>query len=163
MTKARRAQYTLEFKQEALRMVESRQSMAGAARGLGMVEQPLYHWARRSGKGGRRVRPAARRQLLSKWKSVDCEPSWRGGRWSVTSWEKRRRTSRKARNEVRLFSRSPAGVVPGPSLPGDRCENTPQTRPRSGGRFLRCDGSNFLRRCPFRADRPVKPHENLEL
>jgi transposase len=61
MTKATGAQYTREFKQEAVRMVESGQSIAGAARGLGVVEQTLYNWARRSGKDGRRVRPAARR------------------------------------------------------------------------------------------------------
>jgi transposase len=51
MTKASRKQYTLEFKQEAVRLVESGQSMA-AARGLGMVEQTLYNWvkAHREGK-----------------------------------------------------------------------------------------------------------------
>jgi transposase len=35
MTKATRAQYTLEFKQEAVRMVEFGQSIAAAARRLG--------------------------------------------------------------------------------------------------------------------------------
>ena len=39
MTKSRRAQYTLEFKQEAVRLVESGQSIAAAARSLGVVEQ----------------------------------------------------------------------------------------------------------------------------
>ena len=43
MTKATRAQYTLEFKQEAVRMVESGQSIAAAARSLGVVEQTLYN------------------------------------------------------------------------------------------------------------------------
>ena len=41
MTKATRAQYTLEFKQEAVRLVESGQSIAAAARSLGVVEQTL--------------------------------------------------------------------------------------------------------------------------
>jgi transposase-like protein len=35
----KRARYTLEFKQEAVRLVESGQSIAAAARSLGMVDQ----------------------------------------------------------------------------------------------------------------------------
>jgi len=41
MTKAKRGRYTLEFKQEAVRLVESGQTMAAAARSLGVVEQTL--------------------------------------------------------------------------------------------------------------------------
>jgi transposase len=36
-----RGRYTLEFKQEAVRLVESGQTMAAAARSLGVVEQTL--------------------------------------------------------------------------------------------------------------------------
>ena len=52
MTKTARAQYTLEFKQEAVRLVEGGQSIAGAARTLGVVDQTLYNWvkAQREGK-----------------------------------------------------------------------------------------------------------------
>tara|TARA_B110000503_G_C6800872_1_gene271061 strand:+ start:40 stop:216 length:177 start_codon:yes stop_codon:yes gene_type:complete len=52
MTKTARARYTLEFKQEAVRLVEGGQSIAGAARTLGVVDQILYNWvkARREGK-----------------------------------------------------------------------------------------------------------------
>src|ERR1700746_802791 len=46
MTKATRAQYTLEFKQEAVRLVESGQSIAAAARTLGVVEQTLFNWVK---------------------------------------------------------------------------------------------------------------------
>ncbi len=46
MTKTTRARYTLEFKREAVRLVESGQSMAAAARTLGIVEQTLFHWAK---------------------------------------------------------------------------------------------------------------------
>jgi transposase len=51
MTKAR-ARYTLEFKQEAVRRVEGGQSIAAAARTLGVVEQTLFNWvkAQRAGK-----------------------------------------------------------------------------------------------------------------
>jgi transposase len=43
MTKATRARYTLEFKQEAVRLVESGQSIAAASRTLGLVEQTLFN------------------------------------------------------------------------------------------------------------------------
>ena len=51
MTKATRAQYTFEFKQEAVRMVESGQSIAAAARSLGVVEQTLYNWVKAQREG----------------------------------------------------------------------------------------------------------------
>ena len=44
MTKTTRARYTLEFKQEAVRLVEGGQSIAAAARTLGVVEQTLFNW-----------------------------------------------------------------------------------------------------------------------
>jgi transposase len=52
MTKSKRVRYTLEFKQEAARLVESGQSQAAAARSLGVVEQTLGNWvkAHRAGK-----------------------------------------------------------------------------------------------------------------
>ena len=56
MTKAKttstRARYTLEFKQEAVRLVAGGQSIAAAARTLGVVDQTLFNWvkAERQGK-----------------------------------------------------------------------------------------------------------------
>ena len=52
MTKTKRAQYTLEFKQEAVRLVQGGQSIAGAARTLGVVDQTLFNWvkAQRAGR-----------------------------------------------------------------------------------------------------------------
>jgi transposase len=46
MTKATRGQYTLEFKQEAVRLDESGQSQASTARSLGVAEQTLGNWVR---------------------------------------------------------------------------------------------------------------------
>ena len=46
MTKSKRGRYTLEFKQEAARLVESGQSQAAVARSLGVVEQTLSNWVR---------------------------------------------------------------------------------------------------------------------
>lgn len=48
MTKTTRARYTLEFKQEAVRLVESGQSQAAVARTLGLVEQTLFNWVKAS-------------------------------------------------------------------------------------------------------------------
>ena len=50
--KTTRARYTLEFKQEAVRLVDGGQSIAAAARALGLVEQTLFNWikAQRQGK-----------------------------------------------------------------------------------------------------------------
>ena len=51
MTKATRKQYTLEFKQEAVRLVESGQSPTLAARSLGVSEQTLSNWVKAHRKG----------------------------------------------------------------------------------------------------------------
>ena len=52
MTKISRARYTLEFKQEAVRLVENGQSTAAVVRTLGVVDQTLFNWvkAHRQGK-----------------------------------------------------------------------------------------------------------------
>jgi transposase len=49
--KAARARYTLEFKQEALRLVESGQSIAAAARNVGIAEQTLFNWVKAQRQG----------------------------------------------------------------------------------------------------------------
>jgi transposase len=63
MTKATRGRYTLEFKQEAARLVESGQSQAAVSRSLGVVEQTLGNWvkAHRAGK----LTGASNRPLVS--------------------------------------------------------------------------------------------------
>ncbi len=52
MRNGKRGRYTLEFKQEAVRLVESGQGIAAAARSLGVVGQTLSNWvkAKREGK-----------------------------------------------------------------------------------------------------------------
>ena len=66
MTKTTRARYTLEFKQEAVRLVRSGQSIAAAARTLGLVEQTLHNWvkAERAGKlNGADKKPVSAEQM----------------------------------------------------------------------------------------------------
>ncbi len=69
--KAARARYTLEFKQEAVRLVESGQSIAAAARKIGIAEQTLFNWIRAQRQGrlsaiaGSRV-PSAEQMEISR-------------------------------------------------------------------------------------------------
>lgn len=62
-SKAKRARYTLEFKQEAVRLVKSGQSIAAVAATLGLSDQTLYNWvkadpeAKLNGVGSKPVSP----------------------------------------------------------------------------------------------------------
>ncbi len=51
MTKTTRARYTLEFKQEAVRLVEGGQSQASWVKTLGVVEQTLFNWVKANRQG----------------------------------------------------------------------------------------------------------------
>ena len=79
MRNGKRGRYTLEFKQEAVRLVESGQSIAEAARSLGVVEQTLVELGQGASRGevegGQRQDRGSRR---SRWRSAVCERSWRG-------------------------------------------------------------------------------------
>jgi transposase len=46
MEKATRRRYTLEYKQEAVRLVGSGQRVCAAAKALGIVEQTLANWVK---------------------------------------------------------------------------------------------------------------------
>ena len=51
MEKLTRRRYTLEYKQEAVRLVSSGQTVAGAAKALGIVEQTLANWVKANNSG----------------------------------------------------------------------------------------------------------------
>ena len=51
MRNGKRGRYTLEFKLEAVRLVESGQGIAEASRSLGVVEQTLANWIKLSRAG----------------------------------------------------------------------------------------------------------------
>src|SRR5579884_1622813 len=78
MEKARRAKYTLEFKQEAVRLVESGQTLAAAARGLGLVDQTLHNWvqAERQGKlkGAEKKAVSAEQMEISRLRAENRHP-----------------------------------------------------------------------------------------
>ena len=125
MTKATRKQYTLEFKQEAVRLVESGQSPTLAARSLGVSEQTLSNWvkAHRKGtlKGATSKPPVTAEQMeISRLRAelarVTMErdilhPTDEDLSAGTPAWEKRRRCSRRASDEVRLYSPQQAGLA----------------------------------------------------
>jgi transposase-like protein len=59
MEKIPRKAYTLEFKREAVRLVESGQPISEAARSLGVVGQTLSNWSGRIGRASCTVRGTA--------------------------------------------------------------------------------------------------------
>jgi transposase len=67
MTKAKRARYTLEFKQEAVRLIGGGQSLAAVAKKLQVAEQTLHNWlkAERQGKlaGAEAGKPVSAEQM----------------------------------------------------------------------------------------------------
>src|SRR3954465_13598587 len=52
MTKSTRARYTLEFKEEAVRLVTSGERVATVAKNLGADEQTLHNWVKAANNGG---------------------------------------------------------------------------------------------------------------
>jgi len=66
MTKTTRARYTLEFKREAVRLVEAGQTKASVAKTLGLVEQTLFNWVKASREGkltGADTKPVSAEQM----------------------------------------------------------------------------------------------------
>lgn len=65
-SKAKRARYTLEFKLEAVRLVEAGQSMAAVGATLGVADQTIHNWvkAEREGRlGGADMKPVSPEQM----------------------------------------------------------------------------------------------------
>ncbi len=89
MMKATRARYTLEFKQEAVRLVEWGQSIAAASRTLGLVEQTLFNWVKAHREGAlkgadNRSKVTAEQMEISRYAGW----IWRVSRWSAIFWGK---------------------------------------------------------------------------
>ena len=80
MVKIPRKAYTLEFKQEAVRLVESGQRISEAARSLGVVEQTLSNWVRahRAGKLSGSARGAELTAELSRLRKFGQRDEWKG-------------------------------------------------------------------------------------
>ncbi len=77
MEKSRRRRYTLEYKQEAVRLVSSGQKVAAAAKALGIVEQTLANWVKAE-KASSCAASRASSSARSVWRTFVCVRSWRG-------------------------------------------------------------------------------------
>ena len=137
MIRATRARYTLEFKQEAVRLVESGQSIASASRTLGLVEQTLFNWvkAHREGmlKGAdNRSKVIAEQMEISRLRAdlarVTMErdilhPTDEDLSAGTPAWEKLWRTLPRGRSEVRHDSTPSACVADPRAVPdaGGKC------------------------------------------
>ena len=76
MTRIARARYTLEFKQEAIRLVQGGQTVASAAKTLGLSDQTLRNWLKADAAG--RLREVAGQAVFSEMKSAHGWPRiWR--------------------------------------------------------------------------------------
>ena len=85
MTKTSRARYTLEFKQEAVRLVQDGQSIAAAAGTLGVVEQTLFNWVKVQREGrllGVDSKPVSADQMEISRLRDELARSEIGGTWS---------------------------------------------------------------------------------
>ena len=66
MSKSKRAQYTLEFKIEAVRLVRSGQSIAAVSQVLEVASQTLHNWVKAESAGllkGTAARPVSPEQM----------------------------------------------------------------------------------------------------
>ena len=66
MSKSKRAQYTLEFKIEAVRLVRAGQSVAAVSATLGVAGQTLHNWVKAEARGllkGTAARPVSPEQM----------------------------------------------------------------------------------------------------
>jgi transposase len=112
----KRGRYTLEFKQEAVRLVESGQSIAETSRSLGVVEQTLSNWVQAhregrlkevSGKAGVTAEQMEISRLRAELARVKMErdilhPTDEDLSAGTPAWEKRRHILQRARSEVCL-------------------------------------------------------------
>src|SRR5271168_1594213 len=131
MEKLRRRRYTLEYKQEAVRLVSSGQKVAAAAKALGIVEQTLANWvkAEKAGqlRGVKSEQVSAERMEVNRLRAelarVTMErdilhPTDEDLSAGTPAWEKPRRTSRRCSDEVRLDRAEQAALAGMRAVPG---------------------------------------------
>ncbi|WP_234817148.1 transposase, partial [Cupriavidus metallidurans] len=86
-SKTKRAQYTLEFKLEAVRLVKSGQSMAVVSATLGIRAQTLHNWVKAERE---RVPAFGSLAALNDWLADQCVRLWQQTRHpelDMTIWE----------------------------------------------------------------------------
>lgn len=102
MSQSKRARYTLEFKIEAVRLVQSGQSIAAVARVMGIAAQTLRNWMKAQEQGrltGQANKPVSAEQMeISRLRAELARVKMERDILK----KKRQRTSPRSRCEVRL-------------------------------------------------------------
>ena len=70
MKEAIRGQYTLEFKQEAVRLVQGGETVAAAAKSLGISGQTLHNWVKANAAG--QLREVAGKVVSAEQMEITC-------------------------------------------------------------------------------------------
>jgi transposase len=94
MEKATRRRYTLEYKQEAVRLLRSGQRVSAAAKSLGIVEQTLANWVK-ADKAGQLRGVTSEQVSAERMENIRLRAELARVTMERTSWEKPRRTSRR--------------------------------------------------------------------
>jgi transposase len=82
MFKVPKQEYTVEFKELAVKRVKSGQSIGMVAKELGLVEQTLRNWVK-AAKAGKLRPPGPRRSRRSRWSSRASGPRTHGCGWRM--------------------------------------------------------------------------------
>jgi transposase len=118
MTKSKRGRYTLEFKQEAVRLVESGQSQAAVARSLGVVEQTLFNWVSKHRSGSLRGASSKAEVTAEQMENSRLRAELARVTMERDILGKATAYFAKGRNEVRLYSTQQAGLADLGAVPG---------------------------------------------
>src|ERR1035437_6959191 len=116
-----RARYTLEFKQEAVRLVRSGQPVSSVARSLGISDQTLHNWLKAEAEG--RLREIAGKAISAEQMEIArLKAELAKVRMERDILKKRRRILRESRGEIRLYRATSNGLAGGDAMPGAGCQ-----------------------------------------
>ena len=137
MTGLVRARYTLEFKQEAVRLVRGGQTVSSVAKTLGLSDQTLHNWLKAEAAGGLREITgkvvSAEKMEIARLKAELAKT-----RMERDILKKRRRISRGSRGEIRLYRATSSGLANSEAMPGAQSQ-----RQRLSPTSSAADGGNW--------------------
>ena len=117
MTGNVRGRYTLEFKQEVVRLVRGGQATFSVARTLGISGQTLHNWVKAEAAG--RLREIAGKTVSAEQMEIArLKAELAKARIERDILKKRRRILRESRGEIRLYRATSHGLACGDAMPG---------------------------------------------
>ena len=121
MTGMVRARYTLEFKQEAVRLVRGGQTVSSVAKTLGLSDQTLHNWLKAEAAG--RLREITGKVVSAEQMEIArLKAELAKTRMERDILKKRRRILRGSRGEIRLYRATSNGLAGGEAMPGAGCQ-----------------------------------------